>query len=203
MTIKSEEIKIVAKLMDPERCQFTVDRPVVMAGGVFQFQSENQARESPLAQEIFEIGHGRVSAIRLTGNQVTVAAVAGTDWRLLGKVIGQAIREHLISETAHFEQVLAGLSEQSSSEEQIRMKVQQVLDTQINPGVAGHGGKISLLDVKGQAIYIQMAGGCQGCGQASVTLKSGVEKAIRQYVPEVQEIFDTTDHGSGKKPFYK
>ena len=47
-----------------------------------------------------------------------------------------------------------------------------------------------------------MGGGCQGCGMASVTLKGGVEKAIRQYVPEVKEIFDTTDHASGKNPFY-
>ncbi len=198
MSIKLEEIKIQASLLDRDRCQFTVDRPVVMAGGTFQYQNKDQARASSLAEELFEIMG--VVAVQLSGNQVTVAASTDTDWRLVGKEIGRIVREHLMSEAANFEQILAGVSE--NSEERIRIKVQRVLDTQINPNVAGHGGKISLLDVKGDTVYIKMSGGCQGCGQASVTLKSGVEKAIRQYVPEVRNIFDTTDHASGKNPFY-
>jgi Fe-S cluster biogenesis protein NfuA len=198
MKTKENEIKITAVPLDSERCQFTVDRPVVLAGGTHQFQDKQKAREYPLAEEIFEVEG--VTAVALEGLKVTVAAQAGTDWRVTGKEVGRIIREHLISEAANFEQALAGT--QGSAEDQIRLKVQRVLDTQINPGVAGHGGKISLLDVKGDAIYIQMGGGCQGCGQASVTLKQGVERALAQYVPEVKQVFDTTDHASGKNPFY-
>ena len=199
MAIKSEEIKITAKILDPERCQFTADRPVVLAGGTFQFSSRDKAKEYPLAEEIFDLLDG-ITAVQISGNQVTVASESGVDWRSTGKEIGKVIREYLISEAANFEQILAGV--EGNSEEQIRIKVQRVLDTQINPAVAGHGGQITLLDVKGKDVYIKMGGGCQGCGMASVTLKGGVEKAIRQYVPEVAGIFDTTDHASGKNPFY-
>ena len=198
MKTKENEIKITAVPLDSERCQFTVDRPVVLAGGTFQFQDKQKAKEYALAEELFEVAG--ITAVALEGFKVTVAAQVGINWREAGKEIGSIIREHLISEAANFEQALAGAK--GSREEQIRLKVQRVLDTQINPGVAGHGGKISLLDVKGDAIYIQMGGGCQGCGQASVTLKQGVERALAQYVPEVKQVFDTTDHASGKNPFY-
>jgi Fe-S cluster biogenesis protein NfuA len=200
MAIKAEEIKITAVPLDTGRCQFTVERPVVPAGGTFQFPNREKAKEYPLAEEIFDIAEGEITAVQISGSQVTVAAGPGTNWRLAGKEIGKIIREHMISQVANFDQLLAGV--EGNSEERIRIKVQRVLDTQINPAVAGHGGQITLLDVKGEDVYIKMGGGCQGCGMASVTLKGGVEKTIRQYVPEVKEIFDTTDHASGKNPFY-
>jgi Fe/S biogenesis protein NfuA len=80
--------------------------------------------------------------------------------------------------------------------------VQHVLNTQINPSVAGHGGVVRLIDVKDNVVFIQMGGGCQGCGMANVTLKQGVEVAIRAAVPEVGDILDTTDHAAGRNPFY-
>jgi Fe/S biogenesis protein NfuA len=85
----------------------------------------------------------------------------------------------------------------------LAIRVQQVLDTVINPGIASHGGYIDLLDVRDQTAYIQMGGGCQGCGLADVTLKQGVEVAIRGAVPEIVAIVDTTDHASGTNPYYQ
>ncbi len=81
-------------------------------------------------------------------------------------------------------------------------KVQQVIDEYINPGVAGHGGWVLLKDVKDQDVYVQMGGGCQGCGLAAVTLRQGIERAIREAVPEVKQIFDVTDHEEGDDPYY-
>ena len=77
-----------------------------------------------------------------------------------------------------------------------------MLDTAINPAVAGHGGMVSLLDVKDNTVYLQMGGGCQGCGMADVTLRQGVERMIREEVPEVLEIIDLTDHAAGQNPYY-
>ncbi|MBI2115943.1 MAG: NifU family protein, partial [candidate division NC10 bacterium] len=81
--------------------------------------------------------------------------------------------------------------------------VQQVIDTRINPGVASHGGYVTLLDVKGDVAYIALGGGCQGCGMADVTLKQGIEVMIREAVPEIRQIVDTTDHAGGTNPFYQ
>ncbi|MEK7747917.1 MAG: NifU family protein [Nitrospirota bacterium] len=198
MKSNENEITISAILLGTDRCQFTVNRPVILAGGSFQFQDKNKASEYPLAEQIFEVSG--VTAVQLEGSKVTISLQSGISLREAGKEVGKIIREYLISEAASFEQVLSEAS--GGDNEKLRMRVQRVLDTQINPGVAGHGGKINLLDVKGDAIYIQMAGGCQGCGQASVTLKQGVERALQQYVPEIKHVFDTTDHASGKNPYY-
>jgi len=84
----------------------------------------------------------------------------------------------------------------------IRERVQQMLDASINPAVASHGGMVSLIDVKDNIVYIQMAGGCQGCGAADITLKAGIERMIREEIPEVVEVLDTTDHAAGKNPYY-
>ena len=85
---------------------------------------------------------------------------------------------------------------------EIRDKVQELLDSAVNPAVAGHGGYIQLIDVKDSVVYLQMGGGCQGCGMADVTLKAGVERMIREEIPEVAEVLDTTDHAAGGNPYY-
>ncbi len=81
--------------------------------------------------------------------------------------------------------------------------VQQVIDTQINPGVGMHGGFITLLDVKDDIAYIALGGGCQGCGMADVTLKQGIEVIIKRAVPEIHQVVDTTDHAGGTNPYYQ
>lgn len=81
--------------------------------------------------------------------------------------------------------------------------VQELIDTQINPTVAMHGGHVTLLDVKDDTAYIALGGGCQGCGMADVTLKQGIEVMIREAVPEIRRIIDTTDHAAGTNPYYQ
>jgi len=88
------------------------------------------------------------------------------------------------------------------AEVEMKDKIQQLLDESINPAVAGHGGFVQLIDVKENVVYIQMGGGCQGCGMADVTLKAGIERMIMEEVPEVTEVLDTTDHASGNNPYY-
>lgn len=80
--------------------------------------------------------------------------------------------------------------------------IKKVLEEDINPAISAHGGYITLLDVKEQIAYIQMSGGCQGCGMADVTLKQGVVVAIKKAVPEIIDVLDTTDHGVGTNPYF-
>ena len=86
--------------------------------------------------------------------------------------------------------------------EELRGKVQELIDTMINPAIAGHGGYVDLIDVQDNRVYVQMGGGCQGCGAADITLKSGIERLIKDELPEVVEVLDTTDHASGANPYY-
>jgi Fe/S biogenesis protein NfuA len=80
--------------------------------------------------------------------------------------------------------------------------VQDVLDSQINPGVGSHGGMVTLVDVKDGTAYMRFGGGCQGCAAVDVTLKHGVETAVRAAVPEISAIVDVTDHDAGANPYY-
>jgi Fe-S cluster biogenesis protein NfuA len=86
--------------------------------------------------------------------------------------------------------------------EEMKTRVQDLIDTMINPAVAGHGGFVELLDVKDNKVYLQMGGGCQGCGAADITLKSGIERLIKEEIPEVDEVLDATDHAAGTNPYY-
>ena len=80
--------------------------------------------------------------------------------------------------------------------------VQDLLDAKINPGLASHGGFVALLDYKGDTAFIAFGGGCQGCGLVDVTLKEGVEVSIREALPQVKQVIDTTNHASGQNPYY-
>ena len=81
--------------------------------------------------------------------------------------------------------------------------VQVVLDTRINPGVGGHGGMVSLIDVRDGKAYMRFGGGCQGCAAVDVTLRAGVEAALRDAVPEITAVVDVTDHAAGENPYYR
>jgi len=84
----------------------------------------------------------------------------------------------------------------------LKSKVQDLVDTSINPAIAAHGGWVELLDVKDSVVYLQMGGGCQGCGAADITLKAGIERLIKDEIPEITEVLDTTDHAAGENPYY-
>ncbi len=83
-----------------------------------------------------------------------------------------------------------------------RTRIQEIIDYQINPAVGGHGGFIEFIDYRDGVVYLRMGGGCQGCGMASVTLRQGIERMLREEVPEIQQIVDVTDHAGGATPYY-
>jgi Fe/S biogenesis protein NfuA len=85
----------------------------------------------------------------------------------------------------------------------ISTRIQELFDQAINPQIAAHGGMVNLIEVVGPIAYVELGGGCQGCNLANVTLKQGIEAAVLEYVPEIAEVRDTTDHASGENPFYK
>jgi len=82
-------------------------------------------------------------------------------------------------------------------------KLQNVFEEMINPALGRHGGFATLLDVKEDSVYLELGGGCKGCGMVDVTLKQGIEEMINEYVPEINHVYDVTDHASGDNPYYQ
>jgi Fe/S biogenesis protein NfuA len=85
----------------------------------------------------------------------------------------------------------------------VAQRVIQVLDQQVNPTIAAHGGRAELVAVKQETAYLRLGGGCQGCAMAAVTLSQGIETAIIQAVPEITSVVDVTDHQGGTNPYFE
>jgi Fe/S biogenesis protein NfuA len=85
----------------------------------------------------------------------------------------------------------------------VPQRVMQVIEQQINPAIAAHGGSAELVAVEEDTVYVRLGGGCVGCGMATVTLGQGIEVAILEAVPEVRQVVDVTDHASGTNPYYE
>jgi Fe/S biogenesis protein NfuA len=82
-------------------------------------------------------------------------------------------------------------------------KINYVLYNEVNPGLAAHGGQVSLEDIVDNVAVLQFGGGCQGCGMVDVTLKEGVEKTLMSRIPELAGVRDVTDHSDTSHAFYK
>ena len=190
------DVSITAEPVSDASCRFTVSEDIY-PNQSFAFMDKEAAAGSSLAERLFDIEG--VSRVVVSHNQLTVNKTADVDWQVIGRTVGEAIREHLASgEPA----VSDAARESLPSTDEIREGVQDVIDKDINPSVASHGGVINLINVQDNTVYIQMGGGCQGCGQADVTLKFGIENAIRAAVPGVGDILDVTDHAAGRNPYY-
>lgn len=86
----------------------------------------------------------------------------------------------------------------------IAEQVTELLEKAINPSLAAHGGFASLVGVdENDNVYITMGGGCQGCAASKMTLTQGIQRQIKEMIPEVNEVIDATDHAAGENPFYK
>jgi Fe/S biogenesis protein NfuA len=92
---------------------------------------------------------------------------------------------------------------QGTLEGPLAEQVSQVLIEAVNPAIAAHGGRAELVSVDGTIAYLKLGGGCQGCGMAQVTLKQGIERILKESIPELTDVVDVTDHASGTDPYYQ
>lgn len=83
-------------------------------------------------------------------------------------------------------------------------RIEYILQTEINPNLASHGGMVSLVEItKDYVVVLRFGGGCQGCGMADVTLSEGIEKTLKQHFPEITSVQDVTAHTEGENPYYR
>ncbi len=193
------EIKIKAEpSREGDSCKFMVNKSL-FAGHSWFFSSFESAEGSPLAEKLFSLDELETLLIHDSTATVTKKEKGHFDWKPLATEIGKMIRETLKEEQAV---IAKKIVEEMPSEGIIKEEIQKVIDTEVNPGVAGHGGNITLRLVEGNSVTIQMGGGCQGCSAADLTLKQGIHGAFRKAVPFVGAIYDETDHAAGQNPYF-
>lgn len=190
LIIMSQAIMIRANVdkQDINTCRFMVDRPLIT--GSVTISSKTEAKGNTLAENLLNLPE--IKQLEITDNVLTVVKDNSEEWPVLGKRIGGFIRAFLQPEV--YASALPA--------EELKKKVQEVLELQINPSVAAHGGYVDLVAVENNNVYIRMGGGCQGCGSANMTLKMGIERMIREAVPSIGQVLDATDHAGGANPYY-
>ena len=199
------EITITAEPVDTARCKFVVSK-LLHAGGLRRFTSREEARGSPLAEGIFAIAEAGISEVVVAGNQVTVSKTSPAPWTAIGRQVGAAIRGAIASGQPPVAPKAAPATATpgaAPSDDALYERVAGLFEEQINPMVARHGGRVELIDVQDATVLLRMAGGCQGCGMADVTLRQGIEGMLARFVPEVKGVVDITDHASGSNPYFQ
>ena len=181
----------------PTNCLFRVDR-TLGSETLYTSDPEWAAEWAPLAAAIFSTVEG-IQGVRIGPAEVLVTLqTTPSDWRETARELGSAIRTHL-----HDDGVVVndGANATLEGPDLARQKAQQVIESELNPSLAAHGGWVEIQASKGDDLWITMGGGCQGCGAAAATLRHGVEVAIREAAPEVGAIHDATDHDAGTNPW--
>ena len=90
-------------------------------------------------------------------------------------------------------------------ESALAIKAIEVLEAEVNPSIASHGGRADLValdEVEGIA-YLKLSGGCQGCAMSRMTLSQGIEVSLKDAIPQLTAVVDVTDHAQGGNPFYE
>jgi Fe-S cluster biogenesis protein NfuA len=135
-----------------------------------------------------------VATLEVRGSPGAVLPLASRIEGLLRAAVPEVTRVRIVSPGA--ESALGGHGEHLAD------RVRAVLDAEVNPVVATHGGRVTLVEVDQGWVRIRLEGGCQGCSLAEVTVRQGIEPLLRARVPEVVGLADVTDHEAGTEPFF-
>lgn len=199
--MNENEIKVTGEFLpDPNMCRFQVNVPVLEEGTIV-FNAPADSQGSSLADALFAISG--ITRIRVAGGHITLSKNIPTPWPELAKYILPAIKEPLLSELPPISAAALEAAQSCGSNDDIAGTIEHLLEHHINPALASHGGFVRLVNVENQNVFIEMGGGCQGCAASKMTMKNGVETAIREVCPQVGEIIDVTDHASGTNPYYR
>ena len=135
----------------------------------------------------------------------SVDRLQGATPRLRHRRLGRGRPGHRQPQHARRPPTLAGLASipEVDLSDPFAQRVVVVLEEQVNPSIASHGGRADLVAVEDSSVYLRLSGGCQGCGMAKATLSQGIEVILREAIPEIANVVDVTDHADGTNPYYE
>lgn len=187
-------IRAQASAHDAQVMGFVLDAEI-QPGTSAKFEDAQDG--APLARALFALDG--ITRVEAAGATIWVRRHADADWATLKPAIAGAIRQVLDDSDMPLGQARATPSDADTD---LFAAVEDLLNQQVNPSVAAHGGHISVDRVAGGTVYLRMSGGCQGCAASAATLRQGVERMLRAALPQIAEIVDITDHDAGDNPFY-
>ena len=212
----------ISKVQGENQRKFELSVPISVREQTYM--DSTQARVSPVASKIF--GFPWAGSVTVGTHWVTVTKQDWVDWEVLEQPLKTILEEHFsdrkgdIEENPEINQKAGDgkPSESFSNGEDSKIpqhngetfglnspdakSIQKLMEEEINPALASHGGYVTLHSVKGDQAFIEMGGGCQGCAMSYMTLKEGIEQAIKEAVPGIKQVVDVTDHSVGENPYF-
>ncbi len=191
---------------------FLENKPVLLSGAASGNGADAEDAEDEMSAQIRELVESRIQpAASQSGGEVVFRAFEDGIVVLDLQGPAVALKPAIQNMLQHYVPEVTGVR---SLDEHERLKspamntpealaVRSLLDEEVNPAIASHGGHISLIDIKNDIVYVRLEGGCQGCGMADVTLKQGVEEAVKRTLPSITAVLDVTDHAGGSNPYFQ
>jgi Fe-S cluster biogenesis protein NfuA len=149
----------------------------------------------------FAFSLNAVLEIFMKENILKVRLTDGADWKSIAKSMADFIRAN---QGKLFSQDFIKTYEKIKQVEQheVVARASEIIKDQIAPALGAHGGQVTVKAFNEGALYLEFAGGCQGCSQISATLKDGIEKILMTKIPEIKSVVDLTDHNKGHNPYF-
>lgn len=167
----------------------------VMPAGTRDFRDEVEAKASPLASALFDLGD--VTGVFFGRDFVSVTAAPGVEWAGLKPQVVAMLLDHFVTGTPLFHPADAsGIAVPAEDEDfgddpvdaDVVAQIKELIETRVRPAVANDGGDIVYRGFREGVVYLSMQGACSGCPSSTATLKNGIETLLKHYVPEVTEV---------------
>jgi Fe-S cluster biogenesis protein NfuA len=157
----------------------------VMVSGTANYASADMAADAPLALRLF--GIEGVNGVFLGADFISVAKSESVDWKVLEQPVADGIAAHFkAGQPVVISRVENGVVE--NDDEEVVVRIKELLDTRIRPSVALDGGDIVYRGFERGVVYLSLQGACIGCPSSAATLKVGVENLLKHYVPDVLRV---------------
>lgn len=179
--------------------RFLVDETISVRENTYV--DSTQALQSPVAAKIF--GFPWTEQVTVGTNFVEITKQDWVEWEVLEEPLKGLMEEHFNAQTGGIEEnPEVTVAPKMNLDTPEAKKISQLIEEQINPALASHGGFVVLHGVENNQVHLEMGGGCQGCAMSQQTMREGIETAIKDIVPSIEGIVDVTNHAMGNNPFF-
>ena len=144
------------------------------------FVDAKSLRKSPLAERIFDLGD--IESLCITPDMISVKKKQNAEWSMLKSLILAEIMDYIATGEPVF------LEKESINSDDIYKQICALVEARIRPAIQKDGGDITVENFVNGVVYVNLSGNCSGCPYAMVTLKEGVEKILKMYIPQVKEV---------------
>lgn len=160
--------------------------PLLKQGNA-EFVDAKSIRKSPLAEHIFDLGG--IASLFMTSDMISITKQPAANWEELKPLIMAEIMDYLSTG----EDTVAT---ETNDTENVVGQINSLLNARIRPAVKKDGGDIKFLKFEDGVVFVEMQGACKGCPYAMRTLKDGVERILKTYIPQVKEVRNVDESNS-------